>query len=71
MGDKPLEYCCVCGEPTGRAGRGDDSIYRIAAQHFCTSPNGVSGNVVAGEEIGPLCPGCNETLTNLGFLEAE
>ena len=22
-----LEYCCQCGEPTGRAGRGDDSLY--------------------------------------------
>ena len=22
-----LEYCCECGEPTGNAGRGDDSLY--------------------------------------------
>lgn len=22
-----LEYCCVCDEPTGRAGAGDDSLY--------------------------------------------
>ncbi len=22
-----LEYCFVCGEPTGRAGKGDDSLY--------------------------------------------
>ena len=22
-----LEYCCDCGRPTGRAGRGDDSLY--------------------------------------------
>lgn len=22
-----LEHCCECGSPTGRAGRGDDSIY--------------------------------------------
>ena len=22
-----LEYCIACGEPTGRAGRGDDSLY--------------------------------------------
>lgn len=22
-----LEYCFICEEPTGRAGRGDDSIY--------------------------------------------
>lgn len=24
---KTLEYCFVCSAPTGRAGRGDDSIY--------------------------------------------
>ncbi len=22
-----LEYCCECGEPTERAGRGEDSLY--------------------------------------------
>lgn len=22
-----LEYCCACGKPTGRAGRGEDSLY--------------------------------------------
>ena len=22
-----LEYCLECGEPTGRAGKGEDSIY--------------------------------------------
>jgi hypothetical protein len=22
-----LEYCCVCNQPTGRAGRADDSLY--------------------------------------------
>ena len=22
-----LEYCCVCGDPTNRAGKGGDSIY--------------------------------------------
>ena len=22
-----LEYCCDCGDATGRAGRGDDSLY--------------------------------------------
>ena len=24
---KPLEYCFVCDEPTGRAGQGDGSLY--------------------------------------------
>ena len=22
-----FEYCCKCGEPTGRAGQGEDSLY--------------------------------------------
>lgn len=22
-----LEYCCECGQPTGRAGRGEDSLF--------------------------------------------
>ena len=22
-----LEYCCECNQPTGRAGRGDDSLF--------------------------------------------
>ena len=22
-----VEYCCACDEPTGRAGKGDDSLY--------------------------------------------
>ena len=38
----PFEYCCKCGEPTGRAGRGDDSIYID----------------VGGQEVGPLCVDC-------------
>ena len=27
MTDKTIETCCVCDEPTGRAGRADDSLY--------------------------------------------
>lgn len=22
-----LEYCCICEQPTGRAGKGNDSLY--------------------------------------------
>lgn len=22
-----MEFCCICDEPTGRAGKGEDSIY--------------------------------------------
>jgi len=36
MNQKPLEDCCVCDEATGRAGRGDDSIYcNCGAGPFC------------------------------------
>lgn len=24
---RPLEYCCICDEPTGRAGKAEDSLY--------------------------------------------
>lgn len=30
-----LEYCFRCGDPTGRAGRGDDSIYIGDEGPFC------------------------------------
>ena len=42
----PQERCCQCDEPTGRAGRGDDSIYMD----------------VDGKEIGPLCPECADDI---------
>ena len=30
-----LEYCCECGRPTGRAGRGDDSLFTEDGGPFC------------------------------------
>jgi hypothetical protein len=41
-----LEYCAECDEPTGRAGRDEDSIYLIYE--------------VSGVEVGPLCPMCRD-----------
>lgn len=38
----PIERCCLCDEPTGRAGRGEDSIY-INLPYA---------------EVGPLCETC-------------
>lgn len=35
------------------------------------SPDGESCVVFAGEEIGPLCPSCNERMTECGLLEDE
>jgi hypothetical protein len=37
-----LEYCCKCGEPTGHAGAGEDSIF--CANEDC--------------QLGPLCRSC-------------
>lgn len=37
-----LEYCCECDDPTGRAGRGEDSVFVEVGE----------------EEIGPLCEEC-------------
>lgn len=31
----PIEYCCECEAPTGRAGRGEDSLYVGDAGPYC------------------------------------
>ena len=31
-----LEYCSVCDEPTGRAGRGEDSLYVDDDGPYCS-----------------------------------
>ena len=46
------ERCTICDEPTGHAGRGDDSIYID----------------LAGEEIGPLCDDCSRIIESLAPL---
>lgn len=54
---QPAERCCNCAEPTGRAGRGEDSIYIDA-------PKGA---------LGPLCEECYEGIiaTATAELTAE
>jgi len=46
MRQLPIEYCDNCGQPTGRAGRWEDSLY-------ITMEKG---------EFGPLCEECFEIL---------
>jgi len=48
-----LEYCCQCGEATGRAGRGDDSLFTEDLGPFC---------LVCWEDICGLCgkPGADK-----------
>ena len=52
-----LEYCSECGEPTGRAGRGDDSIFAEA----------INGS----KEYGPLCTNCRDDLEAHGLIVPE
>ncbi len=35
MTQQPLEYCCNCEAPTGRAGQGDVSLYSGDEGPFC------------------------------------
>jgi len=58
---KMLEYCSICNEPTGRAGRGDDSLYFELLRPW--------QGYKAGEEIGPLCLKCAEELLDAGVAE--
>jgi hypothetical protein len=51
-----LEYCSECESPTGRAGRGEDSIFAIS---------------VSGEELGPLCYECKIKLIEDGIIEED
>lgn len=41
-----LEYCSLCGEPTGKAGSDEDSLYLLFISHRI--------------ELGPLCTDCYE-----------
>ena len=61
MKELPLEYCIICGEPTGRAGRDDDSIYVELKQKY--------GAYDAGEIIGGLCEECNRAMLQLNIIE--
>ena len=52
-----LEYCCECDNPTGRAGRAEDSIY---AEYM-----------MGGDEIGPLCWNCYDELVFAKIIKPE
>ena len=50
-----IEFCELCKEPTGRAGRLEDSLYAASG---------------TPAEVGPLCLCCYKTLTNEDEIEA-
>jgi hypothetical protein len=58
-----LETCVQCYEPTGRAGRSDDSIY-------CELLTDYEGQEI-GDEIGPLCVACYRRLRELGIVDCD
>ena len=53
MKEKHYECCFICGGRTGRAGRGDDSLYID----------------VGKSELGPLCEECHNALCRDDLLE--
>lgn len=55
------ELCYLCAFRTGRAGRGEDSIYRELAKDW--------GSLKAGDEIGPLCEECLVAMQDVGAIE--
>jgi len=52
-----LEYCCECGQPTGNAGRGEDSIY--------------AETMIGEDEIGPLCSECYDELVFAKIIKSD
>lgn len=65
MTNPEVELCCLCDEPTGKSGKGEDSIYRILAIDWCF--DGCMDEM--GDEIGPLCEECNHKLEDKEVLE--
>ena len=60
------ETCIICGDPTGRAGKGEDSLY---AEWTITPPKLPSQQ--QGMEAGPFCPSCYDCLLVVGLLRDE
>ena len=55
------EYCLICDERTGRAGRADDSIFLTLMTNFAL--------YVRGDDIGPLCEDCRNAFVQLKLAE--
>jgi len=59
-----LEYCEICGAPTGNAGEGEDSLYGV----WVHQPPGLTSRKV-GDKIGPLCDSCYDCLKIVGLIK--
>ena len=64
------EFCCNCDDETGKAGRGDGSIYMTLIRDWHWT-RGIRTEVVteAGEEVGPLCESCYEKMRDDGLFK--
>ena len=60
--DKGIETCVLCGDPTGRAGKGEDSLY----SEWAIKPPLLQYK--EGEQIGPLCVSCFDCLVIVGVI---
>ena len=58
------ESCEICGEPTGKAGKGEDSLY---AEWRITPPTLPSRK--KGTEAGPFCANCYDCLNIVGLIK--
>jgi len=57
-----METCVLCGDLTGKAGKGEDSLY----SEWAIKPPTLHYEV--GEEIGPLCASCFDCLIIVGVI---
>lgn len=63
MQELPEEMCCICGWTTGKAGKGEDSIYLTLLIDYEA--------MKTGDEIGPLCSGCFHELADAGIVDED
>ena len=64
------EICCICEDPTGRAGRGEDSIYCDMKENFelYDCPFKPFLESMKGKELGPVCEDCYGELIDNGLI---
>lgn len=67
MPELEYEYCQLCGNATGRAGRQDDSIFCLVVKDYTLD----FLEFHKGSEIGPLCVECYYELLDKEIIEEE
>lgn len=58
------ETCEICGDPTGKSGEGEDSLFAEWNVTFTYR----LGRIVVGEKAGPFCVGCYDCLSIVGLI---